>query len=228
MKHLISTIIFGVFLGYSQLSSAVIIDFENNPSLPTGPSLFALAGPEQIINVGGFEFSGGVVLGLPTFLPATPYATTPNLYATANHPSGGAVGDPSLSSTLSITIDPLLSVTTVEGLLFNGLLDTDSFTINAFSGATLVDSISLLNMPSNLNSGFDIFKLDSGGSAIDLVTIDADLSGPYAGEWDYFIDTIAFNEPITNAIPEPTTLLLFAFGLLLVARLRATKAVRLY
>jgi len=202
-------------------ASAIIIDFEETPMLPEGASTFASAGPAQNISVDGVTFSGGVVLGDPTFLPATPLATTPNLYSTANHPSGDAVGDPSLLSTLSIAIDPLLEATTVEGLLFNGLIDTDTFVIEAFSQGMLVDSVTLANLPSNENQGFDVFRLDSEDLAIDSVTIAADLSGPLPNEWDFFIDTVAIGEPIENiieepdhnAVPEPSTVLGFlAFG----------------
>ncbi|MEZ5932695.1 MAG: hypothetical protein R3F54_12190 [Alphaproteobacteria bacterium] len=208
---------FGLLLGaQANVAQAIIIDFESVPPLATGPSVFADAGPAQDITIGGVTFSGGVVLGFPTFLPATPFATTPNLYSTANHPAGGAVGDPSLQPALSITLDGAVAATTIEGLLFNGLIDVDSFLIQAFSGAALVDSVSLDNLPANLANGFDVFRLDSGGAIIDLVTIAADLSDPFAGEWDFFIDTIAINEPIENVlvdVAEPSALVLLAFGL---------------
>ncbi|MGI9500662.1 MAG: PEP-CTERM sorting domain-containing protein [Geminicoccaceae bacterium] len=191
---------------------AIIIDFEDTPALPIGPSLFVDAGPVQDISVGGVTFSGGVVLGFPTFLPATPFATTPNLYGTA---SGIAAADSSLQPALSITIDPSVGATSVEGLLFNGLIDIDSFLIEAFSGPALVASLSLDNLPANLSNGFDVFRLDSAGPAIDLVTIAADLSDPLAGEWDFFIDTVAINEPIENVldVAEPASIALIAVGL---------------
>ena len=131
------------------------------------------------------------------------------------NPSGSAVGDATLLPTLSITIDPSLAVTTVEGLLFNGLVGTDSFLVQAFSGSALVDSVSLDDLAANLGGGFDVFRLASGGATIDLVTIDADLAGPFPGEWDFFIDTLAINEPIENvvAVSEPATLALIAIGL---------------
>ncbi|NJO37240.1 MAG: hypothetical protein HC871_06000 [Rhizobiales bacterium] len=198
------------------VAQAIIIDFEGVPPLATGPSVFASAGPAQAITVGGITLSGGVVLGFPTFLPATPFATTPNLYGTANHPAGGAVGDPSLQPALSITLDAPVAATTIEGLLFNGLIAVDSFLVQAFSGAALVDSVSLDDLPANLANGFDVFRLDSGGPIIDLVTIAADLSGPFAGEWDFFIDTVAVNEPIENVladVAEPSALALLGFVL---------------
>ena len=56
---------------------------------------------------------------------------------------------------------------------------------------------------------------------IDFVEIMPDLSGPFLGEWDFFIDTIAVGEPIENilnpddgsvSVPEPTSI--FALGIL--------------
>lgn len=213
---------------YSSSSSAIIIDFETTPLLATGPSLFESAGPSQTISVGGVSISGGVVLGLPTNLPATPYSTAPNLYGTANHPSGSAVGDASLLPTISIDIDTSLGVTMVEGLLFNGLIESDDFLIEAFSSAFLVDSVTL-SLAANLSSGFDTFQLNSGGAIIDRVTIAADLSGPLSGEWDYFIDTLAVGEPIENVreVPEPAPLSVFCISvaaLLFMPRIRKSFA----
>lgn len=216
MRRTLQALLLAVQLAFSSLASALIIDFETAPSLATGPNLFASAGPVQVITVGGVTVSGGVVLGLPSFLPATPFGTPPNLYGTANHPNGGVAADPTLQSTITIAINP--GASTVEGLLFNGLIATDSFLIEAFSGATLVDNLSLLNLPANLSNGFSVFRLSSSGPAIDRVTIQPDLAGLWPGEWDYFIDTLAIAEPIENVnrAPEPasSSLLLMGLGLL--------------
>ncbi|PZV03830.1 MAG: hypothetical protein DCF22_25935 [Leptolyngbya sp.] len=198
----------------------MIIDFEATPAIPTGPSLFSQAGPAQEISSGGVTFNGGVVLGFPTNFFVRQFSTSPNVYGTAYHPAGNAVGDPSLSSSLSITIDSALNATTVEGLLFNGLIGLDTFTINAFSQGAVVDTLLFENLASNRNRGFTGFRLNSGGSAIDFVEILPDLSNPFPGEWDFWIDTIAVGEPIENiltptptptptseAVPEPATML---------------------
>jgi hypothetical protein len=196
-------------------TSALIIDFESTPNLPLGPSFFSSAGPAQNIVVGGVTVKGGVVLGLPSFLPASIFSTTPNLYGTANHPSGGAVGDSSLQSMVSIEIDPSLGISTVEGLLVNGLIGEDNFTIEAYSGLTLVDSLFLIGISANVSSGYEVFKLDSGGLAIDLVTLRPSLDGPFSGEWDYFLDTLAIGEPIENVIrvAEPASIALLLAGI---------------
>lgn len=215
LKHLISPVFGLISLATAFSASAVIINFETTPSILTGPSLFSAAGPAQDITVGGITVSGGVVLGFPTNFPAAPFGTAPNVYGTANHPAGGAVGDSSLLSTISINIDPGLSITTVEGLLFNGLIGQDTYNITAFSSSVAVDTVSFVDLPANLSSGFGVFRLNSGGAAIDLVTISTDLGGVFSGEWDFIIDTLAIGEPIENSVvPVPPALYLFGSGIL--------------
>ena len=206
--YIFATICCG-FAGFSEIAFSTIVDFETTPVISNAPQSFGRAGPAQTIVVDSdLTFNGGVVLGLPTFTPTTPFATSPNFYATANHPSGGIVGDPSLSATLSIDIAPSVDATTIEGLLLNGLNRPGSYTIEAFSNGTLVDSTSLDNLTENSSNGFDLFRLDSNGLPITSVLFSPDLIN---GEWDYFIDTIAINESIT-AIPIPAGIWLFATG----------------
>lgn len=204
-----TTILCGA-IGFSEIAFSSIVDFEITPIISNASRTFGRAGPAQTIEVeGGVTFSGGVVIGLPTFLLESPFATSPNYYATANHPSGGVVGDPSLSSALSIDIAPSFGATTIEGLLLNGLNRSGSYTIEAFSNGALVDSVSLDNLSPNLSSGFDVFRLDSNGLSITSVLFSPDLID---GEWDYFIDTIAINESIITAVPLPAGIWLFVTG----------------
>ena len=218
-----------VGVGVATSAQAIIIDFEATPAIPTGPSRFTQAGPAQEVSSGGVTFNGGVVLGFPTNFFVRQFSTSPNVYGTAYHPSGNAIGDPSLSSSLSITIDSALNATTVEGLLFNGLIGLETFTINAFSQGAVVDTLLFENLASNRNRGFAEFRLNSGASVIDFVEIVPDLSGPFSGEWDYFIDTIAVGEPIENileptsppeskTVPEPGTLSVFLLSGLMMLR----------
>ena len=214
LKKKYSLIFSGLLFFFCNSAWAAIVDFENNPTLATGASLFSNAGPAQTISVEGGDiiFNGGVVLGFATNLPASPFGTVPNIYGTANHPSGNAVGDSSLASSLSIDISNTFGLTTVEGLLFNGMIRQASYTIEAFAGTTLLDSVSFIDLADNLSGGFDVFKLDSGGQAITSVIFTPDLAD---GEWDFFIDTIAFNEPIENAVvPIPGAVWLFGSGLI--------------
>jgi hypothetical protein len=209
-KAILSAIILCV-AGFSEIAFSTVVDFETTPAILLGSTSFGTAGAAQTIEIdGGLTFKGGVVIGLPTFLPMTPFATSPNYYATANHPSGGVVGDPSLSATLSIDIAPSFGATTIEGLLLNGLNRSGSYTIEAFSNGILVDSDSLNNLSPNLSSGFDVFRLDSNGLPITSVLFSPDLID---GEWDYFIDTIIINESILTAVPIPASIWLFVTGI---------------
>lgn len=202
-------------------AEAIIIDFETTPALPTAPSTYFEAGPAQEISVEGVTFNGGVVLGFPTNFPASDFSTAPNVYGTANHPSGGAFTDASFLPTLSIEVDPLLSATTFEGILFNGLIAPDNFTVSAFSSSSIVDTVQLANLSSNLDEGFSEFRLDSGGVIIDFVEIVSDFEfGVFPGEWNFAIDTIAVGVPIESvlepddsgsdgaaSVPEPSSVL---------------------
>ncbi len=214
-RNLLKTCLFTSILcsaiGFSKIALSSIVDFETTPLISNAPSSFGRAGSAQTIEAeGGVTFTGGVVIGLPTFLPDTPFATSPNYYATANHPSGGVVGDPSLSATLSIDIPFSFGATTVEGLLLNGLNRSGSYTIEAFSNGDLVDSVSLNGLSPNLSSGFDIFKLDSNGLSITSILFSPDLVD---GEWDYFIDSITFNESFATVVPLPASIWMFVSGI---------------
>lgn len=58
------------------------------PTSPQGPSIYvAVPGPQTIVTPEA-SFSGGVVLGLATFFPAIAFATTPNVYGTADFGHG--------------------------------------------------------------------------------------------------------------------------------------------
>ncbi len=219
-------------ISFQESSHAAIVNFETVPTIATGSSFYATAGPTETINVPGVAtFTGGVVLGFPSNFPASPFSTRPNVYATAN-PGGTSFADPSLNPSLSISIAPTFKSTTVEGLLFNGLSQPVNYTIEAFSGNTLVDSASFSNLQSNFSSGFTIFRLNSGGPSISSVFFTPDRAST-GGQWNYVIDTIAIGEPIENltGVPLPPSVMLFAAGLmslaLIVKRLHpATKGYR--
>ena len=218
-KCLLASTLLGV-VAFSEIAFSTIVDFETTPTISNAPRSFGRAGSTQNIEVNGIlTFKGGVVLGFPSFLPSSPFITPPNLYGTANHPSGGVVGDPTLLSTLSIDIAPSVNTTTVEGVLLNGLNRTGSYTIEAFSDGTLVDSVFLNDLSPNLSNGFDVFSLDSTGLPITSLLFSPDLSD---GEWDYFIDTIAINEPIANIVPIPASIWLFATGIVSFFGIRKT------
>jgi hypothetical protein len=179
-------------------AAPVTIDFENLPSLPTQPTNFAAAGAMQTYSQAGvFTISGGVALGNPTFLAAFPaHGTPPNLYGTADF------ADPSLQSTITLTFPAPEDVVSVTGVLFNGQTDTESYVVDAFSGATLVAVNTFTGMAANSStSAFGNISLSSVAAlpitSVTITTPNAALNG-----WDFFVDTITIT-PGTVAVPAP-------------------------
>jgi hypothetical protein len=182
-------------------AAPITIDFENLPSLPAQPNNFAAAGPMQTYNSPGiFTINGGVVLGNPTFLAAFPvHGSLPNLYGTADF------ADPSLLSTITLTLPSAEDIGSVTGVLFNGQPIPESYRVDAFSGAALVASQTFTNMASvNSPSGFGNFSLASNAAnpitRVTVTTPNAAIHG-----WDFFVDTI-------TVTPEPGTFLLLGSG----------------
>lgn len=204
MKHFGNLLLCALLLAAAGTcyASTLVVNFETVPPLPPGPSTFAAAGPAQTITVPDFvTFTGGVVLGDAVNFPAQTFATPPNVYATSSF------GDPSLQPTLTISINPSFLVSEVSFPLFNGLTTPTSYVVNAFSGATQVASQSF-TITGSRASGFVVADLLA--SNITSVRITPTTS---TTNFDFEIDTVAFNESVQQAVgtPEPST---FATGML--------------
>ena len=143
------------------------------PGVPQGPSIYVAVPGPQTISTTPATFSGGVVLGFATFFPAISFATTPNVYGSANFGNN-------LSNALTITTDPAFTTTEVSFALFNGETFNQSYTVDAFNGASLVASQTLTNLAPNFNSGFGLIDLNNLGG-ITSVTI---AHSPTAA-WDF-------------------------------------------
>ena len=187
-------------LGAPSANAAVgLVNFETNPILGTGPSIYVAVPGQQTIATAEATFSGGVVLGFATFFPAIAFATPPNVYGTADFGNR-------LARDLTIDINPSFLTTEVSFALFNGETFNQTYSINAFNGATLVGNQTLTNMAPNFNSGYGLVDLTVAGGITQVVITPT--GAPVA--WDFLIDTVAFNQSITsvvNAPPPPPSIL---------------------
>jgi len=172
-------------------ATPALVNFDPSQGIAQGPSIYvAVPGPQTIVTTPA-TFSGGVVLGLATFFPAIAFATSPNVYGTAdfgNH----------LSKTLTIDISPSFLTTEVSFALFNGETFNQSYTVNAFDGTSQVATQTLTSVAPNWQSGYGL--IDIFGSNITKVTIDAVGAPPV---WDFLIDSVAFNQNVVGAINPP-------------------------
>jgi hypothetical protein len=192
MKHtLIGDVALACLALISASAQAVtgLVDFDP-PGTPQGPSIYVAVPAAQTIVAPEADFSGGVVLGLATFFPAIQFATGPNVYGTANFGNG-------LSTTLTVNINPAFTTTEVSFALFNGETFNQSYLVNAYNGASLVASQTSANVLPNFNSGYALVDVIAAGG-ITRLTVEA-VNPP--GAWDFLIDTVAFNQSITNVIP---------------------------
>lgn len=193
-------------------ATTILINFETVPTLPTGASTFASAGPMQTIVVPGVAtFTGGVVLGNATNLPAQAFTTPPNSYGTANFDTGFP-----LSSTLTIALNASFgTVDEVSFPILNGSTRTETYIVDAFNGATMVATQTFSNVASNTNSGFAIADIMS--PSITSVTISPlNLDASCCGGWDFFIDSVALNSSVQQAFsPEPSSFVLIGLALAL-------------
>jgi PEP-CTERM motif len=204
-------------VGRLALAAPITINFDTLPSLPTQPNNFAAAGAVQTYTVAGaFSITGGVVLGDPTFLASfAAHGSPPNAYGTADF------ADPSLLSTITLTLPSAEDIVSVTGVLFNGQPVAESCEVDAFSGASPIGSQVFTNMAATGSvSGFGNFSLASdAANPITRVTITT--ANAVANGWDFFVDTITITPAVTTT-PEPSTVLILLSGALgfLVARRR--------
>ena len=197
--------------GFAEAQTA-FLTFDN---LAQGPNLFANAGPTQTIIYPQATFTGGVVLGFETNLPAQAFGTAPNVYGTASA-SEIPGADPSLLPTLTITINPSFLTNEISFPVFNGVTSVESYLVDAYNSSnTLIGSQTLSNVPTNQSGGFGIIDISAPG--ISSVTIST-VGSPTL--WDFSIDSVALNESVqaafnggvTSGVPEPSTWAMMLLG----------------
>ena len=195
---------------------------------------FYLDGTTQIGGTNGIYFSGGVLLDNPSEIQEQELQDITGgtvLYGTGDSPSTNVDSMGELTNKITIDIQTITSVTSVSGILINGL-NTDSvnnpppevgFLVEYFSGNQLIgtDDFGFTNddgLASGSVPGNTIFSLES--EAITMVMITAklfDFGGEYgATEWDFLIDNLSFNEAISfneAVVPVPAALPLFVSAL---------------
>lgn len=184
----------------------ITINFETVPALPTGPSAFPAVAPAPLNVPGIATVSGGAVLGNPAFLPAfTAQGSRPNLYGTTNAQTMG------YAPGITIDFSPSILVSSVSGTVFNGLTDTESYRVTAFSGSANVGQQDLLNLLDNTSpAAFANFSLTPATQPITRLVI-----SPIGPNGPAFYNFFADNVRVT-VVPEPHSALLAAMGLLIV------------
>lgn len=188
-----------------------LINFDTEPSLPAQPNNFNAAGPMQTYTKAGvYSISGGVVLGNPSFLASfAANGSPPNLYGTTD------IADPSLQSTITLTIDLSLKAISVAGVLFNGQTFAEDYTLTAFSGVTQVSSQTFMGVQDNSSAnGFRDFLLSAPSitpiTELTITTPNAGVNG-----WDFLVDDLNITRAQISSVPDSSSPLLLPGALLL-------------
>jgi hypothetical protein len=191
MKSTASLLVSAAIFCLSSAAQADSVTFENI----VGPSIFPFAASAPLVySFTGYTatFSGGTVL------TGESNQTTDNssVYATTNLVDGTGYHNP-LTITFSAAIQNLQ-------------LDI----LNALAGS--------YELADNAGHVFDFSLATTGGSlqtvgfaATGTVVTITSLNAPSypAGQYDFAIDNVTFNQPLTAAVPEPGTYALMALGL---------------
>jgi hypothetical protein len=170
-------------------AQATVINFADRPA---GPSTFAAAGPAQtlVYNVGGVTttFTGGVILTNET----SQTTDNTNVYATASF------GNATLTNPLVVMFSQPIQNFQID--ILNAL--AGSYTLADNAGHSL--NFTLATTGGSLaTKGFA-----AAGNRVTITYNDVAASG-----FDFAIDNVLFNQPLTVDTPEPGTLLTLALGL---------------
>jgi PEP-CTERM motif len=210
-------------LAFAQPARADIINFDTEPALPSQPNTFATAGSVQTYTkLGVYTITGGVVLGGDATLSMTPgdpvglpafagnggmFGSAPNLYGTADTGTGA---DPTLSSTIVLTLPSSANITSVAFTLFNGNSIAEDYHVSGIGGGAPfnLDLGTLADVTDPLNSVVQASVSNPAGiTEVDFFTPNFAADG-----WDFFVDDIMLTRTRGGPapVPEPSTLVLFA------------------
>jgi hypothetical protein len=195
-------------LAVARADTITTIDFDNIPSGATGPALFTNAGAAEAINLPGVaSINGGVVLGLASTLDGNPYATGPNIYATASNSVVGRGGF-GLSNSIVIDVASGTYATQATVPVINGMPQAEDYVVTAFDDGSVVWQQTFSNV-----QGFGYAVANVTAPVITSITIAAADSST----WDFATDTITLRESsgrsTVTSTPEPASALLAIAGL---------------
>ena len=169
-KYLTALLLVCAFLFTVQPVSATVINFDDQGL--TGPSIFAAAGPEQVLSItttdGLVTFEEGVILENTANLPANQTA----LYGTAYF------GDPTLDNPLEITFSNPIANFFLD--VYNGLTSPIDYRVYDNLGNTAT-----FTLAPNLTGGTTQIGFAATGTTVWIESIT-----PPTTTWDFFIDNI--------------------------------------
>ena len=188
-------------LGFNTRAHAVEVNFEDQPA---GPSTFAAtsSAPALNYNFGGgltATFTGGVILTNET----SQTTDNSNVFATCNF-----CGGPTMTNPLVVTFSQPIQNFQID--ILNAIAGDYEVSDNA-------GNTDFFNLPTTGGS-LQTVGFAATGTVVDIAylndayNIANSVYGP--GNWDFAIDNVTFDQPLsTSATPLPATLPLFAGGL---------------
>jgi hypothetical protein len=189
MKSLASIAILAASLAVS--ASASVINFEDQPAGPT--NFAATSGAHTLVYTVGaltVTFTGGVILTNET----AQSTDNSNVYATC-----GICDMPSFTNPLTVTFSQPVQ---------NFQIDI----LNALAGNYTMADNNGHSLNFNLATTGGSLATEGFAASGTVVTIDY-TSAPTA--WDFAIDNVLFNQPLTSSVPEPASIFTLGTGLLL-------------
>jgi hypothetical protein len=190
MKSLASIAILAASLAVS--ASASVINFEDQPAGPT--NFAATSGAHTLVYTVGaltVTFTGGVILTNET----AQSTDNSNVYATCDICGGPT----SFTNPLTVTFSAPVQ---------NFQIDI----LNALAGNYTMADNNGHSLNFNLATTGGSLATEGFAASGTVVTIDY-TSAPTA--WDFAIDNVLFNQPLTSSVPEPASIFTLGTGLLL-------------